>query len=101
MLLLMMEWHWSGWTLFKPKSGGIRFHGIKVVRCKLGALPKFGSNFYYDFEVAEKRTWTALINVSCGGNHKVFDRIRLKRFLMQGYHSNTRDSGWIFKFLLI
>ena len=52
MLLLMMELHWSAWgNLLRGKSSGIKFTGIKLMRCRLGGLPKFGSNFYYDFDM--------------------------------------------------
>lgn len=100
MLLLMIEWHWSTWgNLLRGKSSGIKITGIKLMRCKIGEIPKFGSNFYYDFEVSEMDRKGAFINVSVSNHH--YEKIRLERFRMKRFRPHTRDSGWIFRFLLI
>ena len=100
MLLLMVEWHWSTWgNLLRWKSSGIKLTGIKLMRCKTGEIPKFGSNFFYDFEISELDKKGAFINVSVSNHH--YEKIRLERFRMKRFRLRTRDSGWIFRFLLI
>ena len=101
MLLLIMEWHWSAWgNLLRGKSSGIKFTGIKLMKCRLGDIPKFGSNFYYEFEVSEMDRKGALINVSVR-DHLNYEKIHLKRMRMKRFCPHTRDSGWIFRFFLI